>query len=147
MSSAAPVPIRAKGALAEAVVRARSGTAVGDVTLEAVSVDDLVAGTGAQADGWPGPPWVREGWFHARLLLAPGLDATEREDVDQLYEQLVRGRARLVVFVMPSGPNLFMQEIDAYLGEMSGWVPAFELGLGGGARVGIVLRQGINARR
>ena len=75
VSSAAPVPIRAKGALAEAVVRARSGTAVGDVTLEAVSVDDLVAGTGAQADGWPGPPWVREGWFHARLLLAPGLDA------------------------------------------------------------------------
>ena len=94
VSSAAPVPIRAKGALAEAVVRARSGTGVGDVTLEAVSVDDLVAGTGAQADGWPGPPWVREGWFHARLVLAPGLYATEREAVDQLYEQLVRGRAR-----------------------------------------------------
>ena len=25
---------------------------------------------------------------------------------------------------MPSGPNLFMQEIDAYLGEMSGWLSA-----------------------
>lgn len=32
-------------------------------------------------------------------------------------------------------------------GKPSGWVPAFEIGLGGGARVGIVLRRGINARR
>ena len=33
------------------------------------------------------------------------------------------------------------------IGGTSGWVPAFELGLGGGARVGVILRQGINARR
>jgi hypothetical protein len=33
------------------------------------------------------------------------------------------------------------------LGRTSGWVPAFEVGLGGGARVGIILRRGINARR
>ena len=33
------------------------------------------------------------------------------------------------------------------LGRTSGIVPAFELGLGGGARVGVVLRRGINARR
>ena len=33
------------------------------------------------------------------------------------------------------------------LGKQSGWVPAVELGLGGGARVAIVFRQGINARR
>jgi hypothetical protein len=32
-------------------------------------------------------------------------------------------------------------------GRTSGWVPAFELGLGGGARVGIILRRGINGRR
>lgn len=32
-------------------------------------------------------------------------------------------------------------------GRTSGWVPAFELGLGGGARVGVVLRRGISARR
>ena len=28
-----------------------------------------------------------------------------------------------------------------------GWVPAFEIGLGGGARVGLVLRQAMNGRR
>ncbi|HJP59010.1 MAG TPA: hypothetical protein VJ865_03400 [Gemmatimonadaceae bacterium] len=33
------------------------------------------------------------------------------------------------------------------LGRTSGWVPAFEAGLGGGARVGVIIRRGINARR
>ena len=40
---------------------------------------------------------------------------------------LARGRSRRFVFVMPSGPNLFMQEIEAYLGEMSGWLSARRL--------------------
>jgi LacI family transcriptional regulator len=40
---------------------------------------------------------------------------------------LARGRPRRFVFVMPSGPNLFMQEIEAYLGEMSGWLAARRL--------------------
>ena len=33
------------------------------------------------------------------------------------------------------------------LGSTEGWVPVVELGLGGGARVGIGVRRGINARR
>jgi LacI family transcriptional regulator len=41
--------------------------------------------------------------------------------------ELARGRPRRFVFVMPSGPNLFMQEIEAYLGEMSGWLSARRL--------------------
>jgi len=90
-----PVQVSAKGKLAETVVRAaRSGAGDGDVTLEAVPVDDLIAGAGAQPDGWLGPPWVREGWFHAHRLLAAGLDGAERERVDRDYEQLVRARAR-----------------------------------------------------
>lgn len=32
-------------------------------------------------------------------------------------------------------------------GKTSGWVPAVEVGLGGGARVGLILRRGINGRR
>src|SRR5207244_13439043 len=40
---------------------------------------------------------------------------------------LARGRARRFAFVMPSGPNMFMQEIEAYLGEMSGWLSARRL--------------------
>jgi hypothetical protein len=32
-------------------------------------------------------------------------------------------------------------------GETEGWVPALEVGLGGGGRVGVILRRGVNARR
>ena len=88
-----PVQVGAKDKLAATIDRTRPG-AGGDVTIETVPVEDVIAGAGAHADGWPGPPWVREGWFHAHRLLAPGLDAAERETVEQVYEQLVRGRAR-----------------------------------------------------
>lgn len=48
-------------------------------------------------------------------------------------------RAYLLIFLGIEGPLA--------TGRTSGWVPAFELGLGGGARVGLILRRGINARR
>jgi len=48
-------------------------------------------------------------------------------------------RAYLLIFFGVEGP--------LPLGRTSGFVPAFELGLGGGARVGVILRRGINARR
>ena len=49
------------------------------------------------------------------------------------------GRAYILVFLGVEGPLA--------LGVREGWVPAFEVGLGGGARVGVILRRGINARR
>src|SRR6185436_8512639 len=41
--------------------------------------------------------------------------------------ELARARFRRFAFVMPSGPNLFMQQIQSYLGEMSGWLSARRL--------------------
>ena len=41
--------------------------------------------------------------------------------------ELARGRARRFAFVMPSGPNLFMQQIQSYLGEMGAWLSARRL--------------------
>jgi LacI family transcriptional regulator len=41
--------------------------------------------------------------------------------------ELARGRARRFAFVMPSGANLFMQQIQSYLGEMSAWLSARRL--------------------
>lgn len=41
--------------------------------------------------------------------------------------ELARGRPRRFAFVMPSGPNPFMQQIEAYLGEMSTWLSARRL--------------------
>jgi hypothetical protein len=47
--------------------------------------------------------------------------------------------AYLLLFIGLEGP--------LSLGRTAGWVPAFEAGLGGGARVGLIVRRGINARR
>ncbi|CUU13734.1 Novel Xylose regulator from LacI family CDS [Bradyrhizobium sp.] len=43
--------------------------------------------------------------------------------------ELARSRARRFAFVMPAGPNPFMQQIEAYLGEMSAWLSARRLGV------------------
>ena len=48
-------------------------------------------------------------------------------------------RAFLLLFLGLEGP--------LPLGRTSGWVPMVEVGLGGGARVGIGVRKGINSRR
>ena len=48
-------------------------------------------------------------------------------------------RAYLLVFLGIEGP--------LPVGRTAGIVPAFEVGLGGGARVGVILRRGINGRR
>ena len=48
-------------------------------------------------------------------------------------------RAYLLILLGVEGP--------LSLGATSGIVPAFELGLGGGARFAVILRRGINARR
>ena len=48
-------------------------------------------------------------------------------------------RAYLLIFLGIEGP------LPA--GSAAGWVPALEIGLGGGARVGVVLRRGIAGRR
>ncbi len=47
--------------------------------------------------------------------------------------------AYLMIFLGVEGPLA--------LGATTGVVPAFELGLGGGARFAVILRRGINARR
>ncbi len=48
-------------------------------------------------------------------------------------------KAYLLVFLGIEGP--------LPMGHAGGWVPAFEIGLGGGARVGFILRRGITGRR
>jgi len=56
-------------------------------------------------------------------------DAIERNSFQPhvAAAELARGRARRFAFVMPSGANLFMQQIQSYLGEMSAWLSARRL--------------------
>ena len=62
--------------------------------LAAVPVDDLLSEASVQPSGWSGPPWVKEGWFHAYRLLAPGLDAAQRPAADTAYEALTHAALR-----------------------------------------------------
>jgi hypothetical protein len=83
--------VEAKGGVAAALVRARWGAAAerGDITLEEVSAEDLLARAGLHLAGWSGPAWIKEGWFQAYRLLAP-LDNVPPA-VEDDYERLVRG--------------------------------------------------------
>ena len=84
--------VRAKGGLAEAIVKARWGLAAdrADAALEEVLAEELIA-TGMRFSGWSGPPWAKEGWFQAHELLTPGLDVRARPTVEETYEHLIRG--------------------------------------------------------
>jgi len=67
--------VRAQGRLAQRLVPLHwqySG-ADWDVAVEEVDARALIAAHGSEVGGWAGPPWIKEGWFHAYLLLQDGL--------------------------------------------------------------------------
>jgi hypothetical protein len=86
------VRIRAVGALAERLVRTHftAATADWDASVEEVDRDRLVAATRFMSNGWAGPPWLKEGWFHAYLLLAAALDEEPKKAADELVDRLQR---------------------------------------------------------
>jgi hypothetical protein len=90
---AARLPPEAKGSLAHVILTTPLGPMAQGAVLEVVPVDDLLAG-GGQIDGWTGPPWVKEGWFHAYRLLASGLEETRRATAVRAYEALTHGELR-----------------------------------------------------
>jgi hypothetical protein len=95
VETASPSPmhkVRARGALAETVVKARGiGAEASEVTLEEVSIDALIAAAGLPFDGWSGLPWVKEGWFQVHQLLSADLSAARRQAAEDIYEDLIRG--------------------------------------------------------
>lgn len=100
----------------------------------------LVTGIGAGRHGVEGrtdliarfsfDPFRQSPWAP---YLGGGLSGRYRSELDG------GSRAYLLLFVGVEGP--------LPLGERTGWVPALEVGLGGGGRVGVILRRGVNARR
>src|SRR5262249_42268940 len=62
--------VRAGGALGAAVAAAGVPRAVtaADATLEEVELSALLAPVETRLLGWTGPPWLKEGWYHAWLL-------------------------------------------------------------------------------
>jgi hypothetical protein len=87
-----PPKIEAKGRLAEAVAGPnRAPAGAGDAVLEEVAVDGLIAGAGIQVAGRLGPPWLKEGWFHAWRLLGGGLAGKARVAAEEIYGAVLRG--------------------------------------------------------
>lgn len=86
--------IRATGTLAEKVVPAawRSTGGGWDATVEEVALDDLLASSRISLNGWLTPPWLKEGWFQAYLLLAGALrDEASKAAATAIYQRLVTG--------------------------------------------------------
>jgi hypothetical protein len=92
----APPRLRARGPLAEALVGARKADgARWEALVEEIEVDDLLAPERAALTGGVGPPWVKEGWFHAYLLQAPAMtEPAGRQAATALSQRLMAGAYR-----------------------------------------------------
>ncbi|MGQ0664589.1 MAG: hypothetical protein ACT4P2_13635 [Pseudomonadota bacterium] len=90
---ATPLKLRIKGALVESLVRPPDFEGADwDALVEEIQIDDLVAPHRTALGGWLGPPWLKEGWFHAYLLQGAAVtDADSRQAVEALYRRLVAG--------------------------------------------------------
>jgi len=63
--------------------------------IKIVDAAALMAQASARYNGWLGPPWLRQGWFHAYLLLAPAVsDAAARARIEEAARLLMRGKHR-----------------------------------------------------
>jgi hypothetical protein len=63
--------------------------------IEIVDVSALLAKASARYNGWSGPPWLRQGWFHAYLLLAPAVrEEAMRVRIENAARRLMRGDYR-----------------------------------------------------
>jgi len=85
--------LRARGPLAErAAGKLRVADGAWDATVEEVSLEELIASQRGGLNGWLGPAWVKQGWFHAWLLHAQTLaDPASRQAAGDLYRRLTAG--------------------------------------------------------
>jgi len=78
---------RAEAARAGAVAKKGEARA----RIEIVDAAALMAKAKTRYNGWSGPPWIRQGWFHAYLLLAP---AAADARIENAAQRLMRGEHR-----------------------------------------------------
>jgi hypothetical protein len=86
--------VRAPGKLAEALRGAgvRVVDTEADALLEEISLRDLLASQTTNLNGWSAPPWSKDGWFHAALLLTAALaDSAARRQVSDAMSQRSSG--------------------------------------------------------
>jgi hypothetical protein len=59
--------------------------------IEIVDTSALIANATTRYNGWSGPPWINQGWFHAYLLLAP---AARDDRIEETARRLMRANYR-----------------------------------------------------
>jgi hypothetical protein len=94
LGAASGLRVRAQGEIAKRLVRSRwPGEATQwDVTLEQLEINELVEPYAFNVNGWLGPPWLKQGWFHAYVLLADALhDASAKQLVDSFVQSIRTG--------------------------------------------------------
>ena len=96
-ASEPPLRVRAKGPLAETLVGGgRAAGGAWDAVVEEVAVAEVLAAHGTTTNGWMGPPWIKEGWFHAWAILAPSIaDAAARRRADDALARVTTVADRL----------------------------------------------------
>ena len=78
-----------------AVVASKSALPPAQFELEMIDVAALAARASARYNGWSGPPWIRQGWFHAYLLLASAVsDGATRASIEDAMRRLMHGDYR-----------------------------------------------------
>ncbi len=88
------ITVVAQGQFAESLVKAeaRPVGSAWEAQVATVDIAELLTSHGTGLDGLGGPPWLKDGWFHAYLLLADRVtDRSARERIEQLYHRLVSG--------------------------------------------------------
>ena len=68
-----------------------AGRKQANAQIEIVEARALIAKASSRYNGWSGPPWARQGWFHAYLLLAP---AVSNARIEEAVRRLKRGEHR-----------------------------------------------------
>jgi hypothetical protein len=89
--------VHAQGRLAQRLVPLhwQYGGADWDVAVEEVDARALIAAHSSEVGGRAGPPWIKEGWFHAYLLLQDGLvSPAAKQGATSVLERLESGDYR-----------------------------------------------------
>lgn len=103
------VKIRVEGDLAKRLlpIAGRRPQSEWDVQLEQIDVDDLIASHTIDLNGWLGPPALKQGWFHAYLLLAPLLtDGSAALRAESTFQRLRTGAYRDAIERLNLGRDL-----------------------------------------
>src|SRR6185295_6906791 len=84
--------VRATGTLARALAAGGISVSDGaDAVVEEITLSSLLDGVETRLAGWHGPPWLKEGWFHAWLLQSSVMPVATRREAEDTFRRRTEG--------------------------------------------------------